>query len=130
MSIETDGSACLFEDAKSAPHSITSMPQITKGEACVGRNHRIADWNPEDTVAWEAGGNKIARRQDLGLLAVLGLLLRRRAADMDGVRATPGTRSTCAGSTPRSRAHAGVIKSPTGAMRQQLLGNAPEISQA
>jgi MFS transporter, NNP family, nitrate/nitrite transporter len=28
----------------------------------VGRNHRIADWNPEDTAAWEAGNNKIARR--------------------------------------------------------------------
>jgi MFS transporter, NNP family, nitrate/nitrite transporter len=50
VSIETDGSACLFEDAKS------------KGEDCVGRNHRIADWNPEDTRSWEAGNSKIARR--------------------------------------------------------------------
>jgi NNP family nitrate/nitrite transporter-like MFS transporter len=28
----------------------------------VGRNHRIADWNPEDTLSWDAGGNTIARR--------------------------------------------------------------------
>jgi nitrate/nitrite transporter NarK len=28
----------------------------------MGRNHRIMDWNPEDTAAWEAGDNKIARR--------------------------------------------------------------------
>ncbi|OBI49497.1 MFS transporter [Mycobacterium kyorinense] len=26
------------------------------------RSHRIYDWNPEDTVAWEAGNNAIARR--------------------------------------------------------------------
>lgn len=26
------------------------------------RNHHIADWNPEDTPAWEAGNDKIARR--------------------------------------------------------------------
>lgn len=28
----------------------------------MGRNHRIADWNPEDAAAWEAGNKKIARR--------------------------------------------------------------------
>lgn len=28
----------------------------------MGRNHRICDWNPEDTAAWEAGNNAIARR--------------------------------------------------------------------
>jgi NNP family nitrate/nitrite transporter-like MFS transporter len=28
----------------------------------MGRSHRIFDWNPEDTVAWEAGNKKIARR--------------------------------------------------------------------
>ncbi len=26
------------------------------------RSHRIIDWNPEDTVAWEAGNKAIARR--------------------------------------------------------------------
>ncbi|HEU0191953.1 MAG TPA: nitrate/nitrite transporter [Mycobacterium sp.] len=26
------------------------------------RSHRIADWHPDDTVAWEAGNNAIARR--------------------------------------------------------------------
>jgi MFS transporter, NNP family, nitrate/nitrite transporter len=28
----------------------------------MGRNHRITDWNPEDTAAWEAGNGAIARR--------------------------------------------------------------------
>jgi NNP family nitrate/nitrite transporter-like MFS transporter len=28
----------------------------------MGRNHRVTDWNPEDTVAWAGGNNKIARR--------------------------------------------------------------------
>jgi len=28
----------------------------------MARGHRITDWNPEDTAAWEAGNNKIARR--------------------------------------------------------------------
>ena len=28
----------------------------------MGRNHRITDWNPEDTADWEAGNKKIARR--------------------------------------------------------------------
>ncbi|OBH30266.1 MFS transporter [Mycobacterium sp. E342] len=28
----------------------------------MARNHRIADWNPEDPEAWEAGNKKIARR--------------------------------------------------------------------
>ncbi|WP_406817656.1 MFS transporter [Mycobacterium sp. M23085] len=35
----------------------------------MGRNHRIADWNPEDTAAWEAGNNKIARRNMLCTVA-------------------------------------------------------------
>lgn len=33
-----------------------------KGGVRMGRNHRIADWNPEDSAAWEAGNKKIARR--------------------------------------------------------------------
>lgn len=33
------------------------------------RNHRIADWNPEDRAAWEAGNKKIARRNLLGTIA-------------------------------------------------------------
>ncbi|WAC91229.1 nitrate/nitrite transporter [Mycobacterium sp. Aquia_213] len=28
----------------------------------MGRNHRITDWNPDDTAAWDAGNSKIARR--------------------------------------------------------------------
>lgn len=28
----------------------------------MARSHRISDWNPEDTIAWEAGNNAIARR--------------------------------------------------------------------
>lgn len=32
----------------------TQTPQTSK--------HRITDWNPEDTAAWEAGNNRIARR--------------------------------------------------------------------
>jgi NNP family nitrate/nitrite transporter-like MFS transporter len=32
-------------------------------------NHRIADWNPEDTAAWDAGNNKIARRNLLCTVA-------------------------------------------------------------
>ena len=35
----------------------------------MGRNHRITDWNPEDTAAWEAGNNKIARRNLLCTIA-------------------------------------------------------------
>jgi MFS transporter, NNP family, nitrate/nitrite transporter len=34
----------------------------TKGYVCMARSHRIVDWNPEDTVAWEAGNKAIARR--------------------------------------------------------------------
>ena len=26
------------------------------------RSHLLPDWDPEDTVAWEAGNKKIARR--------------------------------------------------------------------
>jgi len=33
------------------------------------RNHRIADWNPEDAVAWEAGNKDIARRNLLCTVA-------------------------------------------------------------
>jgi NNP family nitrate/nitrite transporter-like MFS transporter len=35
----------------------------------MGRRHRIMDWNPEDTVAWEAGNSKIARRNLLCTVA-------------------------------------------------------------
>ncbi|BBY06697.1 nitrate/nitrite transporter [Mycobacterium noviomagense] len=28
----------------------------------MGRSHRISDWNPDDTAAWQAGNNTIARR--------------------------------------------------------------------
>ncbi|MGD1172259.1 MFS transporter [Mycobacterium seoulense] len=35
----------------------------------MGRNHRIADWNPEDTVAWEAGNKNVARRNLLCTIA-------------------------------------------------------------
>ncbi|GBG38090.1 nitrate/nitrite transporter [Mycobacterium montefiorense] len=35
----------------------------------MGRNHRITEWNPEDTGAWEAGNNKIARRNLLCTVA-------------------------------------------------------------
>ncbi|WP_156687521.1 nitrate/nitrite transporter [Mycobacterium sp. Marseille-P9652] len=33
------------------------------------RNHRITDWNPDDAVAWEAGGNRVARRNVLCTVA-------------------------------------------------------------
>ncbi|WP_055402866.1 MULTISPECIES: MFS transporter [unclassified Mycobacterium] len=35
----------------------------------MARNHSIADWNPEDTGAWEAGDKKIARRNLLCTIA-------------------------------------------------------------
>ncbi|OMC48870.1 nitrate/nitrite transporter [Mycobacterium sp. IS-1264] len=35
----------------------------------MGRSHRITDWDPEDTAAWEAGENKIARRNLLCTMA-------------------------------------------------------------
>ncbi|OBB66520.1 MFS transporter [Mycobacterium sp. 852014-50255_SCH5639931] len=35
----------------------------------MARNHHIADWNPEDTAAWEAGNKKIARRNLLCTIA-------------------------------------------------------------
>ncbi|MCV7195566.1 nitrate/nitrite transporter [Mycobacterium angelicum] len=35
----------------------------------MGRNHRIAEWNPEDIAAWEAGNDKIARRNLLCTVA-------------------------------------------------------------
>ena len=35
----------------------------------MGRNHRVTDWNPEDTAAWEGGNNKIARRNLLCTVA-------------------------------------------------------------
>jgi NNP family nitrate/nitrite transporter-like MFS transporter len=35
----------------------------------MGRKHRITDWNPEDTAAWEAGNKKIARRNLLCTVA-------------------------------------------------------------
>jgi NNP family nitrate/nitrite transporter-like MFS transporter len=40
-----------------------------EGADRTGRNHRITDWNPEDTAAWEAGDNKIARRNLLCTMA-------------------------------------------------------------
>lgn len=35
----------------------------------MGRNHQITDWNPEDTEAWAAGNDKIARRNLLCTMA-------------------------------------------------------------
>ncbi|BBZ46248.1 nitrate/nitrite transporter [Mycobacterium parmense] len=35
----------------------------------MGRNHRIAEWNPEDAAAWEGGNNRIARRNLLWIVA-------------------------------------------------------------
>ncbi len=35
----------------------------------MGRTHRITDWNPEDTPAWENGNSKIARRNLLWIVA-------------------------------------------------------------
>lgn len=35
----------------------------------MGRNHRITDWNPEDTEAWHTGNDKIARRNLLCTVA-------------------------------------------------------------
>jgi MFS transporter, NNP family, nitrate/nitrite transporter len=51
--------------------AVPRHPQIpsTKGEDRMGRNHRIMDWNPEDTAAWEAGNRKIARRNLLCTVA-------------------------------------------------------------
>ena len=58
---------------RSSPHdgAIAHHPQSpsTKGEDHTGRNHRIADWNPEDAAAWEAGNKDIARRNLLVHLA-------------------------------------------------------------
>jgi MFS transporter, NNP family, nitrate/nitrite transporter len=42
---------------------------IQKGEDRMGRNHRITDWNPEDTAVWEGGNKKIARRNLLCTMA-------------------------------------------------------------
>ncbi len=35
----------------------------------MGRSHRITDWNPEDTAAWESGNKRIARRNLLCTVA-------------------------------------------------------------
>jgi MFS transporter, NNP family, nitrate/nitrite transporter len=35
----------------------------------MGRSHRITDWNPEDTSAWEAGNKNVARRNLLCTVA-------------------------------------------------------------
>lgn len=35
----------------------------------MGRSHRITDWNPEDTAAWDAGNKRIARRNLLCTVA-------------------------------------------------------------
>ncbi|SPM33312.1 Nitrate/nitrite transporter NarK [Mycobacterium rhizamassiliense] len=53
----------------------SSLPQhlssagATKHEVRLGRGHRLTDWNPEDTAAWEGGNNKIARRNLLCTMA-------------------------------------------------------------
>lgn len=46
----------------------TNSPGKGRGIA-MSRSHRIADWNPEDTAAWEAGNNKVARRNLLCTIA-------------------------------------------------------------
>ena len=48
--------------------SVRETPS-TEREYRTGRNHRIRDWNPEDRAAWEAGDNKIARRNLLCTMA-------------------------------------------------------------
>ena len=50
---------------------MSAPPQTpsTKGEYRMGRDHRITDWNPEDTAAWEAGNSRIARRNLLCTVA-------------------------------------------------------------
>ena len=53
-------------DTLSTEHGRTAS---TKGEDRMGRNHRIMDWNPEDTAAWEGGNKKIARRNLLCTMA-------------------------------------------------------------
>lgn len=35
----------------------------------MGRSHRITNWDPEDAAAWEAGNNRIARRNLLWIIA-------------------------------------------------------------
>jgi MFS transporter, NNP family, nitrate/nitrite transporter len=50
----------------SAPYA---SGDVVKGGDCMGRNHRITDWNPEDAAAWEAGNGRIARRNLLCTVA-------------------------------------------------------------
>lgn len=45
------------------------MSVAPKAGRLLRRDHRIADWNPEDTVAWEAGNKKVARRNLLCTIA-------------------------------------------------------------
>jgi MFS transporter, NNP family, nitrate/nitrite transporter len=40
-----------------------------RGGDRMGHDHRIMDWNPEDTAAWEGGNKKIARRNLLCTVA-------------------------------------------------------------
>jgi hypothetical protein len=40
-----------------------------RDENRMGRDHRIAHWDPEDAAAWDAGNNRIARRNLLCTLA-------------------------------------------------------------
>ena len=43
----------------------TTAAQTSTGDITAAtrtRSHHIADWDPEDVAAWQAGGNKIARR--------------------------------------------------------------------
>lgn len=44
-------------------------PLSQTGLQRTGRNRRIVDWNPEDTVAWDAGNKTIARRNLLCTIA-------------------------------------------------------------
>lgn len=57
-----------FKDAALVT-SVRDRTPRTKGEDRMGRNHRLPDWNPEDTAAWEAGNKKIARRNLLCTMA-------------------------------------------------------------
>jgi hypothetical protein len=64
-----------------------------KGRKCMGRNHRITDWNPEDTAAWAAGNNRTARRnrhRHVGVLSISAVLQRRRSADPEELLAGVG----------------------------------------
>ncbi len=42
-----------------------------KGKETMGRSRRISHWDPEDSVAWEAGNNVIARRNLIWSIATM-----------------------------------------------------------